>query len=96
MAERSAWLREAMAGTWADLGRGYAPWRDALVGTVAALDVDTVVVSHFVAINAAIGAAAGDDRVMRRPLDNCSVARPSWTSSAADSVARRAGAPRRG
>ena len=32
-----------------------------------------VVVSHFVAINAAIGAALGDDRMVLRSLDNCSV-----------------------
>ena len=29
--------------------------------------------SHFVAINAAIGAAIGDDRLVIRSLDNCSV-----------------------
>jgi broad specificity phosphatase PhoE len=32
----------------------------------------TVIVSHFVAINAVIGAALGDDRVLIRSLDNCS------------------------
>ena len=32
-----------------------------------------MVVSHFVAINAAIGAALGDDRLLVRSLDNCSV-----------------------
>jgi broad specificity phosphatase PhoE len=31
-----------------------------------------VIISHFVAINAAIGAATGDDRVVIRRLDNCS------------------------
>ena len=29
--------------------------------------------SHFIAINAAIGAATGDDRLLVRSLDNCSV-----------------------
>ena len=33
----------------------------------------TVVVSHFVAINAVIGAATADDRVVIRSLDNTSV-----------------------
>ena len=32
-----------------------------------------MVVSHFVAINAAIGAATGDDRLLIRMLDNCSI-----------------------
>ena len=35
--------------------------------------VDTVVVSHFVAINAVIGACTGDDRVVIHSLDNTSV-----------------------
>ena len=29
--------------------------------------------SHFIAINVAIGAALGDDRLVIRSLDNCSV-----------------------
>ncbi len=33
---------------------------------------DTVVVSHFVAINAAIGAALGTDQIVIAALDNCS------------------------
>ncbi len=32
-----------------------------------------MVFSHFIAINAAIGAATGDDRLVIRRLDNCSV-----------------------
>ena len=37
-----------------------------------AVEVDTVVVSHFVAINAAIGAAVGSDQIVVAALDNCS------------------------
>ena len=44
-----------------------------MVAAVAALPADTVVFSHFVAINAVIGAALGDDRLVIRSLDNCSV-----------------------
>jgi broad specificity phosphatase PhoE len=47
-------------------------WRDGVVGAVGACTEDTVIVSHFVAINAVIGAALGDDRVLIRSLDNCS------------------------
>jgi broad specificity phosphatase PhoE len=35
--------------------------------------VDTVVVSHFIAINAVIGACTADDRLVIRSLDNTSV-----------------------
>jgi broad specificity phosphatase PhoE len=73
MGERVAWLRQATTGTWSDLGEDYTAYRDAVVGYVAAIDVDIVVVSHFVAINAVIGACLGDDRIVIRSLDNASV-----------------------
>ena len=73
MGERVAWLRSAMAGRWSDLGPCYVDFRDAVVARLLAARVPAVVVSHFVAINAAIGAALGDDRMVLRSLDNCSV-----------------------
>ena len=72
MAERVDWLREAMQGTWTALGPRYTAYRDAVVARVAACPVDTVIVSHFVAINVVIGACVGDDRLVIASLDNCS------------------------
>lgn len=73
MAERVDWLRAAMRGTWSELGRLYTDFRDGVVAAVADQLADTVVFSHFVAINAVIGAATDDDRLVIRSLDNCSV-----------------------
>ncbi len=73
MTDRVSWLRAAMTGTWADLGPPYTTYRDLVVGAVAALTTDTVVFSHFVAINALVGAAVGCDELVIRSLDNCSV-----------------------
>ncbi len=73
MAERVVWLRQAMTGTWAALGVRYTSFRDAAVARLAACTSDTVVFSHFVAINAVIGAALGDDRLVIHSLDNASV-----------------------
>ncbi len=73
MADRVEWLRAAMGGTWADLGSPFTDFRDGVASAVTALTADTVVFSHFVAINAVIGAALGDDRLVIRSLDNCSV-----------------------
>jgi broad specificity phosphatase PhoE len=73
MGERVDWLREAMAGSWSDLDQRYTAFRDGVVEYVAGRDRDTVVVSHFIAINAVIGACLGDDRVVIRRLDNTSV-----------------------
>jgi broad specificity phosphatase PhoE len=73
MADRVDWLREAMSGTWTELGARYLTYRDQVVTCLAGLDTDSVVFSHFIAINVAIGAALGDDRLVVRSLDNCSV-----------------------
>jgi broad specificity phosphatase PhoE len=73
MADRVEWLRTAMAGTWHQLGPRYVTFRDDVVSFLSGLDADSVVFSHFIAINGAIGAAVGDDRLVVRSLDNCSV-----------------------
>jgi broad specificity phosphatase PhoE len=73
MGERVPWLRAAMAGTWAELGPRYVAFRDGVAACLLGLTTDTVIASHFVAINAAIGVATGDDRLVIRALDNCSV-----------------------
>ena len=74
---RVEWLREAMAGTWeqvaASSGAHYRTYRDNVANFVRALQGDTVIFSHYIAINAVIGAATGDDRVVIGQLDNCSV-----------------------
>lgn len=71
--QRVAWLQRAMTGTWTDLGARYTAYRDAVAAYVASRRADTVITSHFVAINAVIGACTGDDRVVIRRLDNTSV-----------------------
>jgi len=64
LAERAAWLRDALAGRWTDLGSHYEEWRQQVIHRLLAIGQETVVVSHFVAINVAVGAALGDDRVI--------------------------------
>jgi broad specificity phosphatase PhoE len=73
MEDRVEWLRIAMAGTWTGLGERYTTFRDGIAGVLLGCPSDTVVFSHFVAINAAIGAATNEDRVVTHSLDNCSV-----------------------
>jgi len=74
---RVEWLRAAMATTWSDVardsGQKYADYRQEIARAVASLTSDTVIFSHFIAINAVIGVALGDDRVLIHHLDNCSV-----------------------
>ena len=58
--------------SWSELDSERQRWRDGVVGALLSLDDDTVVVTHYIAINAAVGAATGDDRVMNFRPDNCS------------------------
>ena len=64
MEERSSWLRVVMAAQWADLDESLQSWRESLLATLVALPTDTVVVTHFVAINTVVGACTGDERVL--------------------------------
>jgi broad specificity phosphatase PhoE len=73
MGQRVEWLRNAMSGTWTALGLRYTQFRDGIGQYLAAVPTDTVIASHFVAINAAIGLATSSDAVLIRSLDNCSV-----------------------
>jgi broad specificity phosphatase PhoE len=71
--ERVTWLRNLMGGSWRDVPRDLAIWREHCIGTVTAITRDTVIFSHYVAINVIAGAAAGDDSVIVFSPDNCSV-----------------------
>lgn len=70
--DRTAWLRGVMAGRWSEQDPGLRAWADDVVAVLLAQPEDTVVVSHFVAINVAVGRATGDDRVVCVRPGNCS------------------------
>jgi len=60
--DRPAWLAAAMRGAWSD-DPLLSTFRDGVAATLLALTHDTAVFSHFVAINAAVGVATGNDAV---------------------------------
>jgi broad specificity phosphatase PhoE len=72
-AERAAWLPAALRGRWADLDPQVTAWRSRLIDVLLAVPGDTVVVTHFVAINAAVGWATGDERVTSFAPANASI-----------------------
>jgi broad specificity phosphatase PhoE len=60
---RGEWLRGIMVGTWSQADAARQAWRNDVVAAVLRQPRDAVLFSHFVAINVALGAALGDDRV---------------------------------
>lgn len=74
--DRRAWLRTFMTGAWSDPeGQRLAAWREELFEAIRELSADTVIVSHFVAINTLVGGIRGDERVTVFHPDNCSITR---------------------
>jgi broad specificity phosphatase PhoE len=71
--ERVAWLREFMAGSWRNATPTLAAWREDAINALLVIGQDTVIFSHYIAINVAAGAALGDHRVVVFSPDNCSV-----------------------
>jgi broad specificity phosphatase PhoE len=72
-AARGEWLRGVMAGAWSAQSEDLKLWRQDVADALLALRRPTVVVTHFVAINVAVGIAEGDDRVIGFTPDHCSV-----------------------
>ena len=73
MSDRIVWLRQAMQGTWSELGSDYVAYRDCITDFVRGIQTDTVIFSHFIAINAVIGFVTNKDQLMLARLDNCSI-----------------------
>ena len=70
--DHHTWLRTTMASRWPELAPDLDAFRARVLDRLLALDADCVVVTHFVAINVAVGAATGDDRVVGFAPDHCS------------------------
>ncbi len=63
-----------LSGRWSEQIEPLRRWRDRVIGALVALGSEkVVVVSHFVAISAAIGASTEDDRVSPCALANASI-----------------------
>lgn len=69
--ERSAWLRMRLKGRWNELPMLHQQWREQVVATLVSLPTSTVITTHFIAINVAVGAALGDDRLICCEPDHC-------------------------
>jgi broad specificity phosphatase PhoE len=70
---RASWLSQAMSGNWSQLDASVQQWRQELADFLLSCEQDCIIFSHYVAINAAVGAAMEDDRMRIFGPDNCSV-----------------------
>lgn len=73
LAERGTWLRGVMAGRWSEQAPALRAWRDDVVRALAGCAEATVIFTHYVALNVAVGHATGDDRVTCFAPGHCSV-----------------------
>ena len=78
--ERRDWLIASMRGTWQQLHEkapagsiDYLQWRRSLIDSLLAIEHDCVIYTHFIAINAAVGAAQKSDAVVCVRPDHASV-----------------------
>jgi broad specificity phosphatase PhoE len=70
--DRATWLYRALRGRWSDLSPAHQTWREQLVRCLVTQETSTIITTHFVAINAAVGVATSDDRLVCFEPDHCS------------------------
>lgn len=71
--DRATWLRGAMQGPWSDLEPLYQEWAKSVADFIETIQEDTVIFSHFIAINVVLGRVTGSDRVVTFAPNNCSI-----------------------
>lgn len=78
--EKQQWLKQAMNGTWQELRDSVPPdspdylvWREKLLSSLAGISSDSVIFSHYIAINVVVGAAQARDEVVCFRPDHASV-----------------------
>jgi broad specificity phosphatase PhoE len=64
LAERGEWLKALTKRRWHELDEVMQGWRRAAIESLLEISPDTVVVSHFMIINAVVSWATGDERVV--------------------------------
>ena len=64
MEDRGEWLMRIMTGRWTDADAAQCEWRAQLLDCLLQAQTPRIYFSHFIAMNVAVGAATGDDRVV--------------------------------
>ena len=72
-ADRIQWLKEVMVDQWQNLDPDLHQWRREVIEALLTIETDTVVFTHYIAINTAVGHAIDDERVVSFSPDNASI-----------------------
>jgi broad specificity phosphatase PhoE len=72
VAARGPWLQQLAGQKFPVQPPIIRAWREGLIGMLKSCRSDTIVFTHFMVINAALGAATSDDRVVVSQPDYCS------------------------
>jgi len=70
---RKAWIKDILSKRWDALDIDLQAWRETLLTALCSLKQDTIVFTHFIAINAIAGKAMHDHRVLVFLPDNTSI-----------------------
>ena len=70
--DHASWLQSLMTGNGVDSPEVMNPFRARVLGAIRTITTDSIVVSHFLAINAVVAAATNDDRVVCFRPAHCS------------------------
>lgn len=62
--QRGQWLQSLLKQNWSQLSPTVNAWREGVLDALRELDQETVVFTHFIAINAAVGQATGSEKVV--------------------------------
>lgn len=61
---------QTLTAKWSAMESELKEWRDNVLDALSEVTEDTVMVTHYVVVNAVVGAATGDDRVICFHPDN--------------------------
>ena len=73
MDDRLPWLMNIMKDDWANLSPTLLSWRSDCIHYLSQLTHDSVIFSHYIAINVIIGYCQGKDKVISYHPDNTSI-----------------------
>jgi len=75
LADRQDWLKKIARQRWDEQHEIVREWRESLLHQLSLIEKPTVVFTHFMVLNAIVGALSGQDRVVCFLPDNVSVTR---------------------